>query len=593
MEHWFIRKNNQGKKSNDNSFLDISKKLGISKLISKILTNRGIEDVDMANKFLDNNVDRLQSYEHMRDLIKAGDILKDKIDNKLPIRIVGDYDVDGVMSIYILYKILKRLDANVDYVIPNRINEGYGINKEIVEKAKKEGIDTIITCDNGISALREVKRAKDLGLTVIITDHHDLPFKDIGGNREYVIPEADAVIDPKHPNCKYPFKELCGAGVIFKLIEYLGDLYSIPRNQINNLLEYVAIATICDVVDLVDENRIITKYGLKLINSTENIGLKALINQSEITNKIGVYHIGFLIGPMINASGRLDTAYIALELLLSEDELDAKTKAQELKRLNDERKYLTEKGTENIIDIIESTSLKDDKILIVYNPDIHESVAGIIAGRIKDIYYKPTIVLTQGRKGIKGSGRSIKEYNIFEELTKCKELLDVFGGHPMAAGLSLDYSKIDPLRNKLNNISNLTEDDLIRKVYIDLGLPIEYVNYKLIEELSILEPFGKGNPKPIFGEKNLRINRLFKLGINKNVLKMMLESSKGTIIEGILFNDITSFEDSIINKYGEEILDNMYKGIDNNCLVDIIYYPSINEYMGKTNIQIIIENYRF
>src|SRR5699024_9016238 len=431
--------------------MNISKELGVSKVLAKVLTNRDIDDLERAEYFLKTDINKLYSPKLMRNLIKAGDILKKKVDNKKPIRIVGDYDVDGVMSIYVVYTILKDLGAVVDYVIPDRVNDGYGINDKIVNNAKEQGVDTIITCDNGIAALDQVRLAKELGLTIIVTDHHDLPFKEGNGIREYITPEADAVIDPKHPDCEYPFKELCGAGVAFKLMEYLSSLYNISKSKINKLLEYVAIATICDVVDLIDENRTIVKYGLELVNSTENIGLKALIKESKIDKEIGVYHIGFVIGPMINASGRLETASTAVELLLSRDELEAKNKAQELKKLNDERKDLTEKGLESIIEKIENSSLKDDKVLIIYEPDIHESVAGIIAGRVKDIYYKPTIVLTQGEEGIKGSGRSIEEYNIFEELTQCKDLLDNFGGHPMAAGLSLQYDNIKYLKNKLND----------------------------------------------------------------------------------------------------------------------------------------------
>lgn len=586
MEKWFIRNNNE-------DFINIAEELGISKILSKILTNRGIKGIDQARRFLNANIGKLHSPELMRDLVKAGDILKDKIEKKKAIRIVGDYDVDGVTSIYILYTILKRLGARVDYIIPNRIGDGYGINKKIVRKAEEEGIDTIITCDNGISALEEIELAKELGLTVIITDHHELPFIEEDRERKYISPKADAVVDPKHPDCKYPFKNLAGAGVVFKLVEYLGGLYNIPSREINNLLEYVAIATICDVVDLVDENRIMVKYGLELVNSTDNIGLNSLIEESKISKEIGVYHIGFLIGPMINASGRLDSAYQAVELLLSNNKSEARERARKLRKLNDERKDLTEKGLENIVEKIETTSLKDDKVLIIYNPDIHESVAGIIAGRVKDLYYKPTIVLTQGETGVKGSGRSIKEYNIFEELTKCKDLIENFGGHPMAAGLSLKFEDIGRLRSRLNKISTLTEEDLTRKVYVDLGLPIEYVTYNLIEELSLLEPFGKGNSKPIFGERKLRIKKMFKLGAKENVLKFIFQSKSGTSIEGILFNNTSSFEASIIERYGEEILDKLYKGVDNKVLIDIIYYPSINEYRGRTNIQLIVEHYRF
>lgn len=573
--------------------MKISRAMGISEILSKILVNRDIYDLNLIDRFLNSDIDKLYSPTLMRDLSKGGNILKDKIENRLPIRIVGDFDVDGVISVYVLYITLKRLGAVVDYVIPDRVNDGYGINNDIVKKAKEDGVDTIITCDNGIAALEQVELAKELGLTIIITDHHDLPFVETKGGKKYLYPKADAIINPKHPQCEYPFKSLCGAGVVFKLIQYLGELYNIPKESIYELLEYISIATICDVVDLVDENRIIVKHGLELINSTKNIGLRALIEESKLNRTLGVYHIGFVIGPIINASGRLDTAYAALELLLSKDIYEAKSMAAELRELNEERKHLTQKGIDNIIEQIETSSLKDDKVLIIYEPDIHESVAGIIAGRIKDAYYRPTIVLTKGQKGVKGSGRSIEEYNIFEELTKCKDLLDRFGGHPMAAGLSLDEANIEPLRTRLNTITSLTEEDLVRKVYIDMGLPIEYINYKLIEELEALEPFGKGNPRPIFGERNLRIKRLFKLGANQNVIKAILESRKGTIMEGILFNDISSFEEGIILKYGKDELDKLYRGIDNNVVVDIIYHPSINEYMGKVSIQIVIENYRF
>ena len=585
MEKWFIKNNNI-------DFKRIAKELNISQIISKILANREIYDRESIDRFLNSDLGKLYSPTLMKDLDKGGDILKDKIDNKKKIRIVGDFDVDGVISVYILYKTLSKLGGIVDYAIPDRINDGYGINNDIVRQAKEDGIDTIITCDNGIAALEQIELAKELELTVIITDHHDLPFVEENNEKKYLYPVADAVINPKRPDCKYPFKSLCGAGVAFKLIEYLGDLYNVPKKIIYDLMEYVAIATICDVVDLVDENRIIVKHGLELINSTENVGLKALIQESALSKTIGVYHIGFVIGPIINASGRLDTAYLALELLLCDDVERATIMAKELRELNEERKALTEKGIKDIITKVENSSLRDDKVLVVYEPDIHESVAGIIAGRIKDNYNKPTIVLTNGQEGIKGSGRSIEEYNIFEELTKCKDLLNRFGGHPMAAGLSLDYENIDVLRNRLNEQTTLTNDDLIPKVYIDLGLPIEYIDYELIEELEVLQPFGKGNPRPIFGVKFLNIKRLFKLGTNGNVLKMILESKRGTTMEGILFNDTLSFEEAIVSKYGRQGLDSLYKGINNDVLVDIIYYPSINEYMGRVSIQIVVQNYR-
>ncbi|MEW8973344.1 MAG: single-stranded-DNA-specific exonuclease RecJ [Tissierellaceae bacterium] len=585
MEKWFIR-------NNGIDFRKIAKELDINPIISKILVNREIYEQNSIDRFLNIKLDKLYSPSLMKDLVKAGNILRDKVDNNKKIRIVGDFDVDGVISVYILNRAIERLGGIVDYAIPDRINDGYGINNDIVERAKADGVDTIITCDNGIAALEQVRLAKKLGLNIIVTDHHDLPFIQQDNEKKYLYPVADAVVNPKRPDCEYPFKSLCGAGVAFKLIDYLYSLYDIPREEVYGFMEYVAIATICDVVDLVDENRIIVKHGLELINSTKNIGLKALMRESKLNREIGVYHIGFVIGPTINASGRLDSAYLALELLLCGDEEKAIDLAKKLRELNEERKALTEDGIESIINKIESSSLKDDKVLVIYEPHIHESVAGIIAGRVKDNYNKPTIVLTEGIEGIKGSGRSIEEYNIFEELTKCKDILNRFGGHPMAAGLSLDLKNIQLLRERLNSQTNLTDDDLIRKVYIDMGLPIEYISYELIEELETLQPFGKGNSRPIFGAKSLKIVRMFKLGVNENVLKFTLESKKGSTMEGILFNNTLSFEEAIISKYGENGLDELYRGINNDISIDIIYYPSINEYMGKISIQIVIQHFR-
>lgn len=585
MEKWFIR-------NNGIDFRKIAKELDISPIISKILVNREIYEQNSIDRFLNIKLDKLYSPSLMKDLVKAGNILRDKVDNNKKIRIVGDFDVDGVISVYILNRAIERLGGIVDYAIPDRINDGYGINNDIVERAKADGVDTIITCDNGIAALEQVRLAKKLGLNIIVTDHHDLPFIQQDNEKKYLYPVADAVVNPKRPDCEYPFKSLCGAGVAFKLIDYLYSLYDIPREEVYGFMEYVAIATICDVVDLVDENRIIVKHGLELINSTKNIGLKALMRESKLNREIGVYHIGFVIGPTINASGRLDSAYLALELLLCGDEEKAIDLAKKLRELNEERKALTEDGIESIINKIESSSLKDDKVLVIYEPHIHESVAGIIAGRVKDNYNKPTIVLTEGIEGIKGSGRSIEEYNIFEELTKCKDILNRFGGHPMAAGLSLDLKNIQLLRERLNSQTNLTDDDLIRKVYMDMGLPIEYISYELIEELETLQPFGKGNSRPIFGAKSLKIVRMFKLGANENVLKFILESKKGSTMEGILFNNTSSFEEAIISKYGENGLDELYRGINSDISIDIIYYPSINEYMGKISIQIVIQHFR-
>ncbi|MBU5314126.1 single-stranded-DNA-specific exonuclease RecJ [Tissierella carlieri] len=587
MERWFI-------KNKVADYKKIARDFKISEFLSKLLVNRDIIDYNLIDSFISSSLDRLHDPSLMKDLLKGADIIRDKIINKRKIRIVGDYDVDGVISIYLLYTGIKKCGGNVDYVIPSRINDGYGINNEIVREAEKDGIDTIITCDNGIAAIEQIKLAKELGLTVIVTDHHDLPFVvDEAGEKKYLSTEADAVINPKQKDCNYPFKGLCGAAVVFKLIQKLYFIFELPLESTYCLLEYTAIATICDVVDLIDENRIIVKKGLELLNNTENIGLKALIKETGVEDKeIGVYHIGFIIGPSINASGRLDSALKALELLLSNDLDHANLLAKELRELNEERKQMTIDGVEKIINIIENSEIKKDKILVIYEPEIHESIAGIIAGRIKEKYNRPTIVLTQGKDGVKGSGRSIEGYNMFEEISECKDLLLKFGGHPMAAGLSLEETNISQFRKKLNENTSLTDDDLISRIYIDMQLPLEYISFKLIDELKLLEPFGKGNNKPIFGEKNLKINRGFVLGANKNVLKLILENENRKIIEGIFFGDIMTFENRINEIYGKGELDKIYKGIGNNIKLDILFYPSVNEYNGNTNLQVTIQNYR-
>lgn len=587
MEKWFI-------KNKAADYKKIARDFRISEFLSKLLVNRDIIDYKLIDSFIFPNLDRLHNPNLMKDLLKGADIIKDKINNKRKIRIVGDYDVDGVISIYLLYTGIKKCGGNVDYVIPNRIDDGYGINNEIVLDAKKDGVDTIITCDNGIAAIEQIKLAKELGLTIIVTDHHDLPFViDENGEKKYLSIDADAVINPKQKDCNYPFKGLCGAAVVFKLIQKLYSIFGLPLESTYFLLEYTAIATVCDVVDLVDENRIIVKKGLELINKTKNIGLKALIKEAGIEDKeIGVYHLGFIIGPTINASGRLDSALKALELLLSKEPDNASLLAKELRELNEERKQMTKDGVEKIINTIESSRIKEDKILVIYEPKVHESIAGIIAGRIKEKYNKPTIVLTQGKDGVKGSGRSIERYNIFEGLLECKELLLKFGGHPMAAGLSLEERNIDKLRKKLNQKTSLTDDDLIARIYIDMQLPLEYISFKLVDELKLLEPFGKGNTKPIFGEKNLRISRGFVLGANRNVLKLILENENKKMIEGIFFGDIITFEKEIDKTYGRNELEKIYRGIENNIKIDILYYPSVNEYNGNTSLQIVIQSYR-
>ena len=587
MEKWFI-------KNNGIDPIKMSKELDINEIISKILINRDLTNKDDIEKFLEPKLEKLNSPLLMADVELAANIIKDKIENKKKIRIVGDYDVDGVISVYILYTSLKALNACVDYIIPDRIQDGYGINDQIIDQAKLDGIDLIITCDNGISAIEQVAKAKKIGITVIITDHHDLSYVEEEGVKKYITPNADAVVNPKRLDCHYPFKKLCGAGVAYKLIQYLNQIFNIHEDQTHLLLEYVAIATVCDVVDLIDENRIIVKIGLELINKTKNLGLKSLIEQSGIGDKsISVYHLGFVIGPTINASGRLDSAMIALDLLMCNDLDEANIMAKNLRNINEERKLMTQEGIDSCIKIIENNSLNNDKVLVIYNPKIHESIAGIIAGRIKERYHMPTIVLTKGLDGVKGSGRSIEEYNMFQELNKVKQLLNRFGGHPMAAGMSMEESNVDLLRNHLNSNTSLTDLDLIPKIYIDMGLPLEYISYQLVEDLQTLEPFGKGNPKPLFGEKSLKINSYNILGKNKNVLKLNLKSNKGTLIEALYFGDIENFQTNLIEKYGKEEFEKLLRGLEHNILIDIVYNPNVNEYMGNTKLQIIIQNYRF
>ncbi len=579
-------------KNKDTDFKEIARKFDLNPVVSKILVNRDLTEQRDINNFLYGSLDDLYDPASLLGVVEGSKIITNKINEGKKIRIVGDYDVDGIMSVLILYKGLSRLGARVDYTIPDRVMDGYGINDDLVRKAKEDGIDTIITCDNGISAIDTVALAKELDLTIIITDHHDLPFIEEDGIKSYIYPEADTIINPKHPACSYPFKYLCGAAVAFKLIDYLYKIESIPQEERRELIEYVALATVCDVVDLVDENRIFVKYGLELLNNTQNIGLRALIEESRINGNLTGYHIGFVIGPTLNASGRLETAEKGLALLLEEDMDRASEMARELRAINEERKAITEEGLERVVDQIEGSDLINDKILLVYEPSIHESVAGIIAGRVKDIYNKPTFVLTDGREGVKGSGRSIEEYNMFEELTEGKDILKRFGGHPMAAGLSLDKENINNLRQILNNNTELSENDLIRKIYIDMALPIEYISYKQIGDLEVLEPFGKANPKPIFGDRKLTISKAFKLGANKNVLKLILKSSRGVSIEAMLFKEIEKFEEAIERKYGREALDDLYEGRINNITIDILYYPSINEYMGRKTLQVIIQGYR-
>ena len=571
----------------------MSKEYNTSNFLCRLMANRDILDDKTIKSYINPVYSNLNNAKDMKDIEKACLLLKEKINLGKKIRIVGDYDVDGVISVFILYKALKRCDANIDYEIPDRINDGYGINKNIIKKAYDDGIDTIITCDNGIAAISETEYAKSLGITVIVTDHHDVAFTEEDGSRNSILPSADCILNPKQEDCNYTFKKICGAGVAFKLIEVLYESFEIKKEEVYEFIEFVAIATVCDVVDLVDENRIFVKNGLEMITNTNNIGLRELKKANDLEDKeITAYHLGFIIGPCINASGRLDSAKKGLELLLCEDINKAEILAKEIVDLNEERKEMTSEGLERAIKIIESSSIKDDKILVVYIHDIHESLAGIIAGRVKEKYNKPTIILTKSEEGVKGSCRSIEEYNIFEGLLSCKDILDKFGGHPMAAGLSLQEDKVEILRKRLNDTCNLTKEDLMKKISIDMSLPLESVTIPLIDELKKLEPFGKGNSKPIFGVKNARIKKAILMGKNKNVLKLKILTNENIYIDAMIFNNIEEFEEKIIKKYGQDELDSLYNKNQNNLLMDFLFYPSINEWNQNKYIQIIVEGVR-
>lgn len=582
-EKWFL-------KNKKEDFIKIANEHNISEVLARLLVNRGLTSSEDINAYLYSSTDTMHNPHQLKDVDYACDILEEKIRSNTRIRIVGDYDVDGVVSTFLLYTALSRVGANVDYEIPERMKDGYGININIIKAAKEAEVDTIITCDNGIAAIEQIRYAKEIGMTVIITDHHDIPFVEDEGIRTEVLPPADAIVNPKQHDCNYPFPSICGAVVAFKLIEVLYERFHVDKEETKKLLAYAAIATVCDVMDLVNENRVIVKYGLDLLRNTDNKGLEALMELHQInTFKLSAYHLGFIIGPCLNASGRLETAKIGLSLLLEQDGEKARKKAVQLKELNDKRKDMTARGLEEAIEIIETTDLINQKVIVVYLPDCHESLAGIIAGRIRERYHKPAIVLTKAHEGVKGSARSIEQYNMFEELTKCKEYLDKFGGHPMAAGLSLKEENVEPLRTALNQRTELSEEDFINKISIDVLMPLGYVKEELVEELELLEPFGKGNEKPVFAEKNLSIIKADILGKNRNTLKLKVENQYGKRMDALYFNQIDQFNEYLIDKYGNNEVDKLYKGIPNDIKISALYYPNINEYNGVKTPQIIIQ----
>lgn len=574
MEKWFVAM----KKADFNG---IAEKYQISPIIARLMRNRDVIGDDAIDFYLNGTVEDLYDGLLMKDMDRAVDILKEKIEEGKKIRVIGDYDIDGVNATYILQQGLAGLGADVDTDIPDRIKDGYGLNQMLIDRALEDDVDTIITCDNGIAAMNEIAYGKENGMTIVVTDHHEVPYLEENGEKKYLLPPADAVVDPHRADCEYPFKGLCGAAVAYKLVEALYRVSGKSEQEVEHLqerlMENVAIATIGDVMDLVGENRVFVKKGLELLKTTKNEGLHALMQCTGVdTANLNTYHIGFVIGPCINAGGRLDTAKRALELLNASNRREAVTLAADLKELNDSRKEMTEEGVEEAVRQIESSSWKDDQVLVVYLPECHESIAGIIAGRIKERYYRPTFVLTKGETGVKGSGRSIEAYDMFAEMSRCRELFTKFGGHKLAAGLSLEEEKVEVFRKRINELADLTEEDLQMKVSIDMRLPFPYINEELIHELKILEPFGKGNGKPLFAESKLRVIQPRIFGKNRNVLKCRLEDQQGNQMEAVYFGEV------------EDCLRQMEK----KQIMSFTYYPSINEYMGRRTIQLTIVNYQ-
>lgn len=569
MEKWVVT----AKKAD---FQGIGRKYGIDPVIARIIRNRDITGDEAIEEYLNGTLADIPSWKLLKDIDKAVEIISGKIDAGTKMRIIGDYDIDGVTATYILLKGFKRLGANVDTYIPDRVADGYGIHDHLIKKAMEDGIDTIVTCDNGISASSQITYAKELGMTVVVTDHHEVPFTDTEEGRTYILPPADAIINPKQADCTYPNKNICGAVVAMKLIFALYEKYRLPEEEKEDFLEPAAIATVGDIMDLQGENRILVKEGLARLPFTKNKGLKALIRAIGLEDqKITSYDIGFRLGPCINASGRLDTAMRSLALLQSEDEEEAAKLAGDLKALNDSRKALTEKGTEKAYKLIESSDLKNDRVMVVFLPECHESLAGIIAGRIREKYHKPTFVLTRGEKSLKGSGRSTENYSMYEELVKCDSLLVQYGGHPMAAGLSIEEENVEKFRQTLNDNCTLTEEDMIPKIVIDVPMPISYINEELVEQLSILEPFGKGNTKPLFAQKNLRVLKVGIYGKTQNTVKLQLRDPSGAVMDGLYWGEAKEFADFARS----------------HETISVTYYPRINSYMGRESLQIVIQNY--
>lgn len=592
-EKWLVH----SKKADFDGF---ARELGVSPIVARVMRNKDMDTVEKQRDFLNISVDKLYNPKFMKDMNKAVAIVVDKVKEKKHIRVIGDYDIDGICATYILVTGIAGIGATVSYDIPDRVKDGYGINENIIKKAYDEGVDTIITCDNGIAAIEQIACAKELGMTVIVTDHHEVPY-DIDeetGEIIYKRVSGDAVINPKQPDCSYPFKLLCGGAIAYKFVESLYK--TLEKNEWNELwqklIELAAIATIGDVVDLIGENRIIAAEGLKRLKNTQNMGLDCLMNICGVNrDRISAYHVGFVIGPCLNAAGRLETAKKGLQLLLCDDRTKAESLAGELVELNNVRKSMTELGVEKAIALAEN--MTEENVLVLYISDVHESIAGIVAGRVRERFNKPVFVITDSadeeeHNMIKGSGRSIEGYNMFEELTKCSHLLLRYGGHEMAAGLSLEKSKLNEFARRINEVCTLTEEELVRKVWIDVPMPFSFATKEIVYELSRLEPYGKGNEKPVFATKNVSIKSLRIIGVNQNMCRMQLDDGSGKIMDALVFQSIfQGFMEFITGKYGEEQVRRAKMSMSNDIRISVIYYPDINEYNGRESMQIIVNNY--
>ncbi|MBR5952078.1 MAG: single-stranded-DNA-specific exonuclease RecJ [Pseudobutyrivibrio sp.] len=572
----------------------LSERLKVDPVIVRLMVNRGLSTYEEMEEYLHPTLKNFPDPHLFADMDEACGLLMDAIDEGVKIRVVGDYDVDGIMSTYILTSAIKEVGGDVDYAVPHRMVDGYGINPEMVQAAFDDGVRFIITCDNGIAAAPAVDLAKELGMTFVVTDHHEVPFETgADGSVVQKLPNGDAVVDPKRNDCGYPFKGICGAQVAWKLVDVLFEFVGLDKEMADKYIQFASIATVCDVMELKGENRATVYHGLKAIENTDNVGLNALLARNELKGKpLSCYHLGFIIGPCLNASGRLDTASKAIELLFEEDSAKALASANELVELNSQRKNMTQIGIDKARDIIENSDIKNQKVLVVYIPELHESLAGIVAGRIRETYNKPVLVITDAEDGAKGSGRSIPAYNMFEELTAVKDVFTKFGGHPMAAGVSLPTDKIDELRDRLNSNCKLTEDDMQEIIKIDCDMPLSYMTESLVDSIDMLAPFGTGNTKPLFALKNVEIKGASYMGKEGQFLRLNVGTENGGNMTALMFRNVLEFQQAVSDKYGDDTLQRLFSGNTNDVKMDIIYEPSINEYRGNRSIQIMVENFK-